>query len=91
MKDVSESRTTARDREVLECVADVLASLARTPEERERFEAIGRSIKTLNVGYMLEAHRWERLNGVPWNGGAGVRVLAERGDPDALALLEAVT
>lgn len=86
MKHVKPVTVTERDWRVARIMAGSLKYFARQGEEK-RFEAIASFILDVDLGYCLEAAEWEELNGVPWDAGAGVRVLAERGDRDAQAVL----
>lgn len=86
MRSVKPVRVTKRDRRVARVIVGGLKFMARYGEE-ERFEAIAKYLLDVDLSYCLEAAEWEELNGVPWDGGAGVRVLAQRGDRAARAAL----
>jgi len=86
VKSVRRVRVTERDQRVARVIAGGLKLMAR-PGEEARFEAIAKDLLDIDLAYCMEAEEWEEKNGVPWDSGAGIRVLAERGDRQALAML----
>lgn len=82
MRRVHSVTVTKRDQRVARVIINGLRFFAG-PGENDRFEAIVKYLLDVDLGYCLEAAEWEELNGVPWDAGNGIRVLAERGDRQA--------